>query len=163
MHERVGIDLSNCPIGLSLDVLGQKWTLLIVREALNGVRRFSDFEAVLGCPRNLLASRLRMLCDQGILRTVIYEVLGERSRARYELTEAGRELAPTLIALFDWGLRHRASSRGQPAPARCRCGSPVHAVIECEHGHRIDNTDSLTLPEWGEVSRERQLAPSRER
>ncbi|SDZ47769.1 winged helix-turn-helix transcriptional regulator [Herbiconiux ginsengi] len=148
MHERATLDLSTCPIGLSLEVLGQKWTLLIIREAFNGVQRFSDFGAVLGCPRNLLATRLRMLCDHGIMRTELYEVSGERSRVRYELTDAGRELAPTLVALFDWGQKNRLADMNQLAPAKCRCGGRVHAVMICEDGHVVDDVDALTLPQW---------------
>jgi DNA-binding HxlR family transcriptional regulator len=149
MHERASLDLSECPIGLSIDIVGQKWTLLIVREALNGVQRFSDFEAVLHCPRNLLAARLRMLCDNGILRTARYVTPGERVREFYELTDAGRELAPTLIALFDWGAKHRGADGSQPPAPRCRCGSQVHTVMVCDEGHVVDDVSVMMLPERG--------------
>jgi DNA-binding HxlR family transcriptional regulator len=129
-----------CPIDHSLNLLGQKWTLLIIREVMKGAQRFSEFEEVLGCPRNLLATRLRLLCEHDILQTVPYADPGQRGRLKYELTAAGRELAPTLIALFDWGTKH-TSNGGLPwiEPSRCRCGAQVHSVLECESGHRVDD------------------------
>lgn len=141
------IDDGVCPIGLSLDLLGQKWTLLIVREAFKGVQKFSDFERVLGCPRNLLSARLKLLCEEGILTTVRYEVVGQRGRQRYELTPSGCELAHTVVALFDWGTRYR-SPGDQPwmEPSRCRCGAQVHAVLECEAGHRSVAVEDLHFP-----------------
>ncbi len=140
-------DDERCPIGLSMELLGQKWTLLIVRESLKGVQTFSGFERSLGCPRNLLASRLRLLCEAGVMTTVPYSTPGQRGRDRYELTAAGRELAPTLIALFDWGTRH-LSADGRPwaEPSRCRCGEQVHAVLECDGGHLLGTVDEVSFP-----------------
>lgn len=125
-----------CPIGLSLDVIGQKWSLLIIRECVRGSSRFSDFETVLGCPKNLLADRLRKLCDEGILFSEMHQIAGQRARNRYVLTPAGIELAPMLVALYDWGERHRANSTMVlPEPTKCACGATVHAVLQCEVGH----------------------------
>lgn len=136
-----------CPIAQSLDVLGQKWTILIVREAMRGARRFSEFEEVLGCPRNLLASRLRLLRDRGVLRVAPYEVPGQRTREHYELTPAGRELAPTLIALFDWGTKHTPEGVSMWAqPSRCPCGAPVHVALECESGHTVEAMEAIVFP-----------------
>lgn len=131
-----------CPIGLSLDILGQKWTLLIVRESLRGRARFSEFHAALGCPKNLLAARLRMLCDFGVLRTEEQHIPGERARHRYVLTDAGWELAPTLVALYDWGKRHQATTGMTLVdPPRCSCGAELHALVRCENGH-LDGSES---------------------
>jgi len=136
-----------CPIALSLDVLGQKWTILIVREALRGARRFSEFHEALGCPRNLLAARLRLLCDSGVLRLVPYAVPGQRTREQYELTPAGEELAPTLIALFDWGTRHTSVGDAMWAqPSRCACGAQLHVALECEAGHRLTTPETIVFP-----------------
>ena len=138
-----------CPIGSALDVLGQKWTLLIIREAVKGARRFSEFEQALGCPRNLLSARLRLLRDRGILRVVPYEIPGQRAREHYELTPAGRELAPTLVTLFDWGMKHTSAegaSWTEPR-LRCSCGAKIHAALECDGGHHITAVDELTFPE----------------
>lgn len=147
MTDEAYVDEIACPIGLSLDVLGQKWTLLIIRESMRGVDRFSDFHDALACPKNLLATRLRMLCDYGILRIVELPVSGERMRHRYVLTESGRELAPTLIALFDWGERHRATSGMNLVEATlCPCGASVHARVVCERGHDIGDFQDLDFP-----------------
>lgn len=147
MTDVISTDSEVCPIGLSLDVLGQKWTLLIIREALKGLQTFSGFEGSLGCPRNLLASRLRMLCNQGLMTTVRYELPGQRGRDRYELTDAGRELAPTLIALFDWGTRHRpAGNLPWAHPSRCHCGAQLHAVLKCEDGHLLGTVNEVDFP-----------------
>lgn len=140
-----------CPIALSLDVLGQKWTILIIREALRGARKFSEFEEVLGCPRNLLAARLRLLRDHGIFRVAPYEVPGQRTREHYELTLAGQELAPALIALFDWGTKYTPElDMTWAQPSRCQCGAQIHAALECEAGHSVE-VDAIVFPRRGVV------------
>lgn len=143
LMQQPGSSEKTCPISLSLDVIGKKWTLLIVRESLRGRERFSELYASLGCPKNLLAARLRLLCDYGVLRTEEHHVPGERIRHRYVLTDAGRELAPTLIALYDWGKRHRATTEMTLVePPRCSCGAEQHTVIRCQNGH-LDDVDSV--------------------
>src|SRR5690348_11734341 len=89
-----------CPIARTLDVVGEWWTLLIVRDAFRGARRFEDFKAT-GIADNILAARLRKLCDAGVLERRRYQ---ERpDRYEYLLTEKGRALLPVLGALKDWG------------------------------------------------------------
>jgi DNA-binding HxlR family transcriptional regulator len=90
----------NCGIAQTLDVLGDWWTLLIVRDAFFGVRRFSDFQASLGIAKNILASRLRRLVDTGILMRVDAGTTGPRHE--YQLTAKGEALLPLLMALRDW-------------------------------------------------------------
>ncbi|MEK6310352.1 MAG: helix-turn-helix domain-containing protein [Curtobacterium sp.] len=100
-----------CPIARSLDVLGEKWTLMLVRDAALGVTRFSDFRARLGVPREVLAARLASLVEGGVLERVSYKPEGGRSRDEYVLTDAGRDLVPVLLALGEWADRHRPSER----------------------------------------------------
>jgi DNA-binding HxlR family transcriptional regulator len=100
-----------CPIARSLDVLGEKWTLMIVRDALAGSTRFSAFQQNLGVPREVLTARLASLVDGGVLERTDYKPDGGRTRTEYVLTAAGRELSLVLIALGDWADRHRPSER----------------------------------------------------
>lgn len=79
LDPRLDRDTSNCSIARTLEIVGEKWTILILREVWYGSSRFSDFERVLGCPRNLLATRLRMLVEEGILATETYKEPGARS------------------------------------------------------------------------------------
>lgn len=99
-----------CPIARSLDVLGEKWTLMIVRDALAGSTRFSQFRASLGIPRDVLAARLDSLVEGGVLERSAYKD-ARRTREEYLLTEAGRELSVVLLALGGWADRHRPNAR----------------------------------------------------
>ena len=103
-------DTTNCSIARTLEVVGEKWTLLILREAWCGASRFSDFERILGCPRNLLAERLRKLVEHGILSTEPYQETGSRSRLRYVITPKGK-VASRFFKLFS-----HAPSTVMPAP-----------------------------------------------
>jgi DNA-binding HxlR family transcriptional regulator len=100
-----------CPIARSLDVLGEKWTLLIVRDAVGGSTRFSQFQQSLGVPREVLAARLASLVDGGVLERTTYKPEGARAREEYVLTDAGRDLSLVLLALGGWADRHRPSER----------------------------------------------------
>ncbi|MDT0231995.1 helix-turn-helix domain-containing protein [Curtobacterium sp. BRB10] len=100
-----------CPIARSLDVLGEKWTLMIVRDALGGSTRFSQFQQSLGVPREVLTARLASLVDGGVLERTTYKPEGARAREEYVLTEAGRDLSLVLLALGGWADRHRPSDR----------------------------------------------------
>ncbi|OZI66999.1 winged helix-turn-helix transcriptional regulator [Bordetella genomosp. 11] len=90
-----------CPIARSLDVIGDWWSLLIVREALSGTCRFSDFQQRLGLARNILSTRLRNLVEAGVLET--RPSPGRCDHNEYHLTDKGRRLQPVLRALYTWG------------------------------------------------------------
>ena len=96
-----------CPIARTLDVLGDRWTLLIVRDAIAGSTRFTQFRDSLGIPRDVLATRLEALVSGGVLERRATRPEGERSRDEYVVTDAGRDLMVVLAALGDWGARHR--------------------------------------------------------
>src|SRR3954470_17175746 len=100
--ERTNYQASNCSIARTLQVVGEKWTLLIVREAFYGSTRFEQFHSVLLCPRNLLSERLSKLVDQGVLERSEYREQGSRARNEYRMTDMGRELVPILLALGEW-------------------------------------------------------------
>jgi DNA-binding HxlR family transcriptional regulator len=106
-----------CALASALEVLGERWTLLILRDAFFGVRRYSDWVARLEIPRAVLSDRLRGLVENGIL--VQREDPARGGRRVYELTPAGEELWPALHALIAWGARHRRPSTNRYSHAAC--------------------------------------------
>ena len=131
-------DRTRCSVAGTLAVVGEKWSLLILREAFWGVRRFADLQRNLGAPKAVLSDRLGRLVDEGILRRVPYQAEGERQRHEYRLTEKGRDLYPTLIALMEWGDRYLADSSGPPVELEHRgCGGRVELGLICDAGHRL--------------------------
>ncbi|MEV3858535.1 helix-turn-helix domain-containing protein [Streptomyces sp. NPDC050095] len=117
-----------CSIARALEIVGERWTLLVVRDALYGVRRYNDFLVHLGIPRAVLASRLQALTAAGVLDKRRYQESPPRDE--YVVTERGRELWPVLRALGAWG-------RGIPGTAVMRefrhaaCGTLLGVVGEC--------------------------------
>ena len=102
--KRTRLENSCCPVARSLDVIGDWWSLLIVRDALRGVRRFSEFQKNLGIAKNMLAGRLKMLVDEGILH--LQPASDGSAWQEYVLTEKGRALQTVLLALSQWGNAH---------------------------------------------------------
>ena len=139
------LDRTRCSVAGTLSVVGEKWSLLVLREAFLGVRRFADFQRVLGAPRAVLTDRLATLVDQGILRRVPYQAEGERQRQEYRLTRKGIDLYPVLVALMEWGDRHLSDDGAGPMDLRHRgCGAPVHLALTCEDGHTLDSARDVT-------------------
>ncbi|MEV5850430.1 helix-turn-helix domain-containing protein [Streptomyces sp. NPDC051985] len=139
--------MSNCSIARTLEVVGEKWTILILREVWYGSSRFSDFERVLGCPRNLLATRLRMLVEEGILATETYQEPGSRSRPMYVITPKGMDLVPAVMGILQWGDRYLADPEGPAVLARHReCGARVDVQVRCGQGHSVRAEDIETIP-----------------
>ncbi len=122
----------NCPIQRTLELVGEKWTLLVVRDAANGVRRFDDFRRHIGLSDAVLSDRLRKLTAAGILRAVPYQEPGSRTRHEYRLTRKGWDLWPVLVALKQWGDTHAPDPEGPVLDLRhAECGAPVRVVVEC--------------------------------
>jgi DNA-binding HxlR family transcriptional regulator len=92
-----------CNLARAIDLIGDRWTLLILRSALYGVRRFDDFQSELGCPRTVLSGRLKKLVDAGLLTRKSYKAPGKRARPEYVLSATGLSLRPILIGLTQWG------------------------------------------------------------
>ncbi len=136
-HPRLAYSARNCSVARSLEIVGEKWTLLILREAFFGLRKFEEFQEALGCARNLLSARLKTLVDHGLLQQTSYREPGQRARADYGLTEKGRDLLPTVIALLNWGDRWLAAPQERPLVVHHRgCGGEVKVELVCERGHR---------------------------
>ena len=100
-----------CSIARSLEVIGERWTLLILRDALLGIERFEEFQESLGVASNVLTKRLKLLSDEGVLERGPDPE--RRGRPKYILTDKGRELGPALILLMKWGDRHYPAPKGQ--------------------------------------------------
>jgi DNA-binding HxlR family transcriptional regulator len=131
--ERKSFSDMDCSIAQCLEVVGEWWSLLIVRDAFLGVRRFDDFQAHLGISRNVLHQRLAHLVEFGILEKVPYSTRPPRSE--YRLTDAGRDLWPVLASLRRWGDRH-AAPNGPPLVFIHRaCGRPSQIETVCSSCH----------------------------
>jgi DNA-binding HxlR family transcriptional regulator len=135
-----------CSIARSLEVVGERWTLLIVRDAVLGVERFEDFQDRLGIASNVLTNRLRLLCEEDVLERVPDP---ERpGRPRYVLTDKGRELAPALIVLMKWGDRHYPAPGGPPRlTLHSGCGGNVGADFRCEQCGQLVRGGEIKLPD----------------
>ena len=131
-------DRSRCSVAGTLAVIGEKWSLLVLREAFFGVRRFADFQRILGAPKAVLTDRLATLVAAGIQARVPNQAEGERQRHEYRLTGKGRDLYPTLVALMQWGDRYLAADGEPPLALEHRdCGAPVRLGLTCGAGHSV--------------------------
>lgn len=132
MPSRVDLSDFACSVARTLDVVGDKWTLLILRDAFYGVRRFDDFARDLGIARNVLTSRLTGLVAHGVLERRRYEA--RPPRHEYVLTEKGRALFPVVMTMMHWGDRWQPEDGEIPVTVvHERCGEATHAVTVCAH------------------------------
>src|SRR3546814_12700184 len=112
----------HCSVARSLDVIGERWTMLVLRDAFNGLTKFDEFAASLPIARNILAARLKTLVDHGVLTRAQYQE--HPPRHEYRLTAKGAGLYPVLIGLFTWGDEYLAGEDGPPLPPPPRdCGT----------------------------------------
>lgn len=135
----------NCSIARTLELIGERWTVLILRDAFLGIRRFEDFQADLGVARNVLSSRLSRLVDEGLLEKRRYQERPERFE--YRLTEKGIGLWPVLVSLVKWGDKYAAPS-GPPRVIEHRdCGGQVNDHLTCDRcGRPLTARDVITRP-----------------
>ncbi|MFC4036117.1 winged helix-turn-helix transcriptional regulator [Streptomyces polygonati] len=135
-----------CSIAHSLETLGQKWSLLIMREAMWGRTRFAEFRAI-GAPTDILTARLDSLVEEGLLERRPYRDPGARARDEYVLTEAGRDLLPVLAAFVDWGDQYRPMERGPAAVfVDESTGRPVTLSFADESGAVIERGRVRMVP-----------------
>lgn len=119
-----------CSVARALEVVGERWTLLILRDAFLGVRRFDDFQRSLGVARNVLNTRLQRLVDAGMLERRLYQERPERYE--YRLTEMGLDLWPAVVALMEFGDKHLAGDEGPPmVMVHKGCGGKVLSTRTC--------------------------------
>ena len=121
-----------CSIARSLDLIGERWTILVIREVFNGHRKFSEMQRSLGVARNILTGRLQRLVDEGILERRRYSERPERFE--YFLTEKGLDLWPVMVALMHWGDKHEPLTGGPPTVVvhKGECGGRVNDRRICE-------------------------------
>lgn len=143
----------NCSIARTLDAVGEWWTLLIVRDALQGATRFDEFRDSLGVARGVLSSRLRKLVNQGIFSRRQY--CEHPPRYEYTLTEKGRALAPVITALMTWGDTWASGPSGPPVVLIHEpCGHAMHPVQTCPHCHGKVRTGTVrSVPGPGAASK----------
>jgi DNA-binding HxlR family transcriptional regulator len=134
-------------VGAAAELLGDRWTFLILREAFFGTRRFNEFAQNLGLSRNILSNRLKMLVSQGIFEQHPYGP--SKARNEYRLAQAGRDIFPIVVALLQWGDKYLAGSRGPSIVLKhTRCGNDTDPLLICRACHEPIELDEI-LPTPG--------------
>ncbi|WP_332692120.1 winged helix-turn-helix transcriptional regulator [Bosea sp. (in: a-proteobacteria)] len=144
MVKRKSLKGDYCPSARSLDAIGDWWSLLIVRDAFDGMSRFGEFQKSLGIARNILSDRLRTLTARGILETVPAADGG--ARQEYRLTAKGRDLFPVMVALRQWGEQHLfAPGEKHSRLVERSSGQTVRLLVRTEDGRPIGAEESVIL------------------
>jgi DNA-binding HxlR family transcriptional regulator len=128
-----------CPVDRTIQLVGNRTALLLLREIFYGASRFDSLVKRVGVTEAVAAQRLRELVDAGVLDKEPYREPGQRTRHAYVLTESGHDLLPLVLALLQWGAAH---TRGRsPAVTHAGCGEPVQVEVRCAAGHTVDEQD----------------------
>jgi DNA-binding HxlR family transcriptional regulator len=147
-----------CPVARTLEIIGERWTLLIVRDLFRGPRRFQDLqESLVGVAPNVLSDRLKTLEEHGLIRREFYSK--HPPRAAYALTPLGRELQPALRALAVYGAKHLGASVDVLHAA---CGHRIEMRPYCPHCETELSADDVKVT-WPDDPRQLQEAPARRR
>ena len=130
--QEIWIDNASCSVARTLEIMGDRWSILVLREAFWGTRRFEAFQRHLGIARNILTDRLNKLVEGGILERRQYS--DRPPRSEYRLTAAGRDLWPILITLMQWGDEHLPEPDGErPSITHTACGHADGFTLSCNH------------------------------
>jgi DNA-binding HxlR family transcriptional regulator len=139
-------DTGNCTVARTLGLVGDRWSLLVLREAFNGVRRFDDLHRHLGIAPTVLTKRLDELVRNGLLSRAPYQERGQRVRQEYRLTPVGWDLQPVVIAIMAFGDKHLADPEGPPVRLEhAGCGAAVKPQLACEDGHQLASPREISL------------------
>ncbi len=151
----------NCSIARPLSILGERWTILVLREISLGNRRFDEIQTELGVATNVLSARLATLVDEGILEKRAYSERPERFE--YRLTAKGGDLQPILLAFLRWGDQYTAGKAGPPLETvHADCDHVFHMVPTCSHcGEEVKPASIRSRPGPGATKRQRELRRSR--
>jgi DNA-binding HxlR family transcriptional regulator len=133
----------DCSLFRSMDVLGDRWTLMVLREAFMGVRRFTEMQRDLGVARNVLTDRLNFLVDAGVLERRQYQ--DRPVRYEYRLTPMGRDLQPSLLALMQWGDKYLAPDGPPALVEHTDCGHETEPLLVCSHCREQLTTRNVRL------------------
>ena len=157
MVKRTSFEKAECPIARSLDVLGDWWSLLIIRDAFLGIRRFGEFQKSIGLAKNILTVRLRALVDHGILKTA--PASDGSAYQEYVLTPNGRGIFPVLVALRQWSEEFSCEDGGfKTLLVDRKRGRPVRKLeIRAEDGRSLADGDTELRPHPA-VKRRRRLS-----
>jgi len=147
------LDRERCSLARTLAVVGDRWTLLVLRDAFMGARRFDDFEKSLRIARRVLSERLALLVGEGIFRKVPYQE--KPARYEYRLTEKGFALYPALLSLVHWGDRFYVGDKGPPIlHTHQACGHDFRPLLTCsECGEALDARGVTIRPGPGAATR----------
>ena len=138
---------TRCPIAAAWAVIGNRSTILLLREAHYGARRFDDFARRVGVTESVAAGRLRELVDAGLLKKEPYQDPGQRTRYEYQLTQMGCDLMPAIVALVSWGDTYLQGEIGPAlALSHVDCGEDVTAEIRCAAGHLVKPGEIAVRP-----------------
>lgn len=138
-----------CSITNALAVVGERWSILALREIFFGQRRFDQIVAGTGASRDILATRLRTLVEAGVVTKELYEE--HPPRYEYVLSESGEQIAPILLALMEWGNRY-VTEGAPPTVFRHSCGAELHAETVCGHCRAPIRPGDSTVVRLGEVA-----------
>jgi DNA-binding HxlR family transcriptional regulator len=146
-----------CSIARSLEIIGERWTLLILRDAILGLERFEEFQESLGIASNVLTNRLKLLSGEGLLERVPDEA--RPGRRKYVLTDKGAELGPALIQLMKWGDRYYSAAGGPPRlTLHVGCGGNVGPDFQCERCGEHVGPGEIELPAGPGAQRAERVA-----
>lgn len=129
-----------CPIDRTLQVIGNRTALLLLREAFYGATRFDQLWRRVGVTESVAAQRLRELVTAGVLEKQPYREPGQRTRSEYVLSPAGHDLMPVVLGLLQWGAAHSPKGGGV-VMTHDGCGAEVRTVVRCADGHDVDESD----------------------
>jgi DNA-binding HxlR family transcriptional regulator len=133
----------DCSLFRAMDVLADRWTLMVLREAFMGVRRFTDMQRDLGVARNVLTDRLNFLVDAGVLERRQYQ--DRPVRHEYRLTAMGKDLQPTLLAMMHWGDTYLAPDGPPALVEHSDCGHDTEPLLVCSHCREPLTTRNVRL------------------
>lgn len=144
MVKRTSLEGAACPVARSLDAIGDWWSLLIVRDAFDGLTRFGEFQKSLGIAKNILTERLRRLTESGILQAVPASEGG--ARMEYQLTAKGKDLFPVIVALRQFGELHLFSPEEEHSVLLERAtGQPIRLEVCTQDGQPIGPDETVIL------------------
>lgn len=134
LHEPLN-DMQNCGLPAALEVMGERWSFMILRAAFNGLHHFEEYLGVLGIARNILSNRLARLVEHGIMKR---QALPEdRRKIEYRLTEKGLDLLPAMLALRQWGEKYGVGVPSNPVLCDERDGQPIAPIGIHAHDGRL--------------------------
>lgn len=139
----------HCPLERTVQVIGNRTSLLLLREAFYGASRFDELWKRVGITEASAAQRLRILVDAGVLEKRPYREPGQRTRSGYHLTRAGHDLMPVVLGLLQWGIDHTPQTEGSAQITHQECGAEVRPVLRCAAGHDVDETELVITSTQG--------------